>query len=170
MKIWHVGDIYIHTDILHRLTNIVRLMYVWVLLDNIIFSIITSVRRVLGHSPSHPDLLGGCWRLHRWGKAQAAEVCHQLLQTSTAGLQGEDLPDLNFPLVSPCTCCRLYTTCFLHYWQVFQAQPKGVFPLNGLVMKIPRLITSLKMIIFKLGGDKTKAVWRGLISTSTVVL
>lgn len=65
--------------------------------------------------------------------------------------------------------CRLCTTC-IHYWQVFQAQQKGVSRLNGLVMKILRLITALKMIIFKLGGDKTEPVWWGLISTSTVVI
>lgn len=43
-------------------------------------------RWVHGHSSGHPDLLGGGGRLLRGGKAQAAEVCHQLLQTSTAGL------------------------------------------------------------------------------------
>lgn len=43
-------------------------------------------RWVHGHSSGHPDLLGGGGRLLRGGEAQAAEVCHQLLQTSTAGL------------------------------------------------------------------------------------
>lgn len=58
-------------------------------LDHFIF--LLAFRRVLGHSPSHPDLLGGGRRLHRRRKAQAAKVRHQLLQASTAGLQGEGL-------------------------------------------------------------------------------
>lgn len=65
-------------------------------LDNYIFSLVISFRRVLGNSPGHPDLLGGCRRLHRRGKAQAAKVRHQLLQTSAAGLQGEGVRMLNF--------------------------------------------------------------------------
>lgn len=48
-----------------------------------------AFRWIHSHSSGHPDLLGGCGRLHRGGKAQAAEVRHQLLQTSAAGLQGE---------------------------------------------------------------------------------
>lgn len=48
-----------------------------------------AFRWIHSHSSRHPDLLGGCGRLHRGGKAQAAEVRHQLLQTSTARLQGE---------------------------------------------------------------------------------
>lgn len=134
-----------------------------------------SSRRIHTHSPCHPDLLGGGRRFHRRGKAQAAEVCHQLLQTSAAGLQGDKTWTFT-PLVpsflSPSlpTLLRLCTVGILHYQQLFQAQQKGVFPLNGLVMKIPRLITALKMIIFKLGSDKTGLVWWGLISMSTVVL
>lgn len=45
-----------------------------------------AFRWVHSHSSGHPDLLGGGGWLLRGGKAQAAEVCHQLLQTSTAGL------------------------------------------------------------------------------------
>ncbi len=73
---------------------------------------VISFRRVLGHSPSHPDLLGGGRRLHRRGKAQAAEVCHQLLQTSTAGLQGESLTD--FPPFFILPTLTLQTVCYLH--------------------------------------------------------
>lgn len=79
-------------------------------------------------SPAAPDLR--CWA-SRWG-----------------------FTGLWTPVAPSFLRCRLCTTPVLHYRQV---QQKGVFPLNGLVMKIPRLITSLKMIIFKLGGDKTRA-------------
>lgn len=54
-------------------------------------------RWVHSHSSGHPDLLGGGGRLHRGGKAQAAEVRHQLLQTSAAGLQGKEEPILVSP-------------------------------------------------------------------------
>lgn len=45
-----------------------------------------AFRWIHSHSSGHPDLLGGGGQLLRGGKAQAAEVCHQLLQTSAAGL------------------------------------------------------------------------------------
>ncbi len=96
-------------------------------------------------SPAAPDL--HCWA-SRWG-------CTQV--------------ELS-PFSSSFLLLRLCATCVLRYWHLFQAQQEGVLLLNGLVMKILRLITALKMIIFKLGDDKTQPTWWGLISTSAVVL